>query len=116
MSFATTAQFFLLFIANFLEAFFDKTANQAFSDYVADRVHRRVRDTKTGLKLIPKDHSFGMQRLPLETKYFEVYNRDNVELFDVTETPIERVTRLGIRTKSGHYDLDMIIYATGFTA
>jgi cation diffusion facilitator CzcD-associated flavoprotein CzcO len=107
---------FSLLIANFPEVFFDNTANQALSDYVANRIRRRVRDPKIAEKLIPKDHGFGMQRLPLETKYFEVYNRDNVELINVTETPIERITPSGIQTKSEHYDLDVIIYATGFNA
>jgi cation diffusion facilitator CzcD-associated flavoprotein CzcO len=54
--------------------------------------------------------------VPLETRYYEVYNQPNVELVDLTETPIERVTPTGIRTSAGDHDFDMIIYATGFDA
>jgi cation diffusion facilitator CzcD-associated flavoprotein CzcO len=54
--------------------------------------------------------------VPLETRYYEVYNQPNVELVDLTATPIERVTPTGIRTSAGDHDFDMIIYATGFDA
>ena len=64
----------------------------------------------------PRNHGFGTRRLPLETFYFEVYNRDNVELVDITETPIERITPKGIKTSAAEYDFDIIIYATGFDA
>jgi hypothetical protein len=43
-------------------------------------------------KLVPKDHPFGAKRIPLETEYYEAYNRDNVVLVDVHETPTERIT------------------------
>ena len=67
-------------------------------------------------KLIPKNHGFGTRRLPLETFYYEVYNQDNVELVDIKETPIERVTPRGIKTSEKEYEFDIIIYATGFDA
>ena len=67
-------------------------------------------------KLIPKNHGFGTRRLPLETFYYEVYNQDNVELVDIKETPIERITPRGIKTSEKEYEFDIIIYATGFDA
>ena len=75
-----------------------------------------VKDPKTAEKLIPKNHGFGTRRLPLETRYYEVYNQPNVELVDLLETPIERVTPAGIRTTARDFEFDMIIYATGFDA
>ena len=67
-------------------------------------------------KLIPKDHGFGSRRVPLETRYYEAYNRDNVHLVDINETPIERITPKGIKTSDKEYPFDLIIYATGFDA
>ena len=55
-----------------------------------------------------------MRRVPLESGYFEVYNQDNVELIDISETPIERITRKGIRTDVRDFEFDFMIYATGF--
>ena len=61
----------------------------------------------TAEKLIPRDHGFGVQRVPLETDYFEAYNRDNVHLVDINETPIERVTATGLRTRARDYEFDI---------
>ncbi len=107
---------FALLAANFMEIFFDEAANEEISAYVADRIRERVTDPKLAEKLIPKDHGFGMQRLPLETNYFEAYNRDNVQLVDITETPIECITPNGIKTTASEHELDLIVYATGFDA
>lgn len=102
--------------ANFGEIYLDEAANRELSDYIADRIRGRVDDPEVAEKLIPKDHGFGTQRLPLETRYFEAYNRDNVELIDIAATPIERFTTDGIETTQAHFDLDLIVYATGFDA
>jgi len=67
-------------------------------------------------KLVPKDHPFGSKRIPLETEYYEAYNRENVLLLDFHETPIERITPKGIKTSDKEYEFDVIIYATGFDA
>ena len=107
---------FALIASNFAEIFFDEAANEEISAYVADRIRGRVNDPAVAEKLIPKDHGFGMQRLPLETNYFEAYNRENVSLVDISETPIQHITADGIQTSAAHHDLDIIVYATGFDA
>lgn len=107
---------FGIWLSNFREIFMDEAANAELSEYIADRIRRRVKDPKVAEKLIPKDHGFGVQRLPLETKYFEAYNRDNVHLVDVSETPLVRVTKDGLRTTERDYEFDIIVYATGFDA
>lgn len=107
---------FGIWLQNFVEIFMDEDANAEFSDYIAERIRRRVNDPQLAEKLIPKDHGFGIQRVPLETNYFEAYNRDNVHLVDSSETPIERITRTGIQTSDQHYEFDLIVYATGFDA
>jgi cation diffusion facilitator CzcD-associated flavoprotein CzcO len=83
---------------------------------MAEKIRQRVKDPKLAEKLIPKDHNFGTRRVPLETNYYEQYNRDNVRLVDISETPIERITEAGIRTSERDYEFDIIVYATGFDA
>jgi cation diffusion facilitator CzcD-associated flavoprotein CzcO len=83
---------------------------------VARKIRQRVKDQKVAEKLVPKNHGFGTRRLPLETFYYEVYNQDNVDLVDITETPIERINSDGIKTCVKEYEFDIIIYATGFDA
>ncbi|MDF2234979.1 NAD(P)/FAD-dependent oxidoreductase [Albimonas sp. CAU 1670] len=107
---------FGIWLSNYREIFTDEKANALFSDYIAERIRGRVKDQSVAEKLIPKDHGFGWARVPLETRYFEAYNRDNVELVDVSETPIERITPTGIRTSAREFELDVIVYATGFDA
>ncbi|ETW99888.1 MAG: monooxygenase [Candidatus Entotheonella factor] len=107
---------FGIWLGNFREIFMDEEANAEFSEYIADRIRQRVKDPVVAEKLIPRDHGFGVQRVPMETHYFEVYNRDNVHLVDISETPIERVTETGLRTSERDYDFDIIVYATGFDA
>src|SRR5712672_1015716 len=101
---------------NFRDILFDRKANAVISAFVARKIRKRVRDQRVAEKLIPKNHGFGTRRLPLETFYYEVYNRDNVELVDITKTPIERITPNGIKTSDHEYEFDIIIYATGFDA
>ncbi|MGY2917881.1 flavin-containing monooxygenase [Bradyrhizobium sp. USDA 3262] len=101
---------------NFKDILIDRAANATISDFVARKIRERVKNQAVAEMLIPKNHGFGTRRLPLETFYYEVYNRDNVELVDIKETPIERITPEGIRTTDKDYAFDIIIYATGFDA
>jgi len=107
---------FAIWLRNFREIFTDEAANAELSAWVADRIRERVNDPVIAEKLIPKDHGFGVQRVPMETNYFEVYNQPNVRLVDISETPIERVTKTGIRTSAEEFEFDIIVYATGFDA
>ena len=107
---------FAIWLRNFREIFTDEKANTEFSEYIAERIRQRVKDPTVAEKLIPRDHGFGVQRVPMETSYFEVYNRDNVHLVDISETPIEEITDTGLRTTERDYEFDIIVYATGFDA
>lgn len=107
---------FGIWLGSFRDTLTDRQANAYLSEFVANKIRERVNDPEIAEKLIPKDHGFGTRRVPLETNYYEVYNQDNVELVDVRETPIERITPKGVKTSSREYELDTIIYATGFDA
>jgi cation diffusion facilitator CzcD-associated flavoprotein CzcO len=101
---------------NFRDILTDRAVNKELSDFVANKIRGRVKNQAVAEKLIPRHHGFGTRRVPLETRYYEVYNQDNVELVDISETPIERITPTGIKTTVADFDFDMIIYATGFDA
>ena len=107
---------FSIWLRNFREIFTDEKANAELSEYMAERIRGRVTDPVVAEKLVPKDHGFGVQRVPMETNYLEAYNRENVHLVDINETPLERVTDKGIRTTAQDYEFDVIVYATGFDA
>ena len=101
---------------NFRDMLTNREANAAVSDFVARKIRQRVKDPAVAEKLIPKNHGFGTRRVPMETNYYEAYNRPNVRLVDIKETPIERITPEGIKTRDAEHAFDIIIYATGFDA
>jgi cation diffusion facilitator CzcD-associated flavoprotein CzcO len=107
---------FAIWQGNFRDIVIDRKANAAISDFVARKIRQRVTNPNVAEKLIPKNHGFGTRRVPLETRYYEAYNRDNVELVDILETPILRITPNGIETREREFEFDIIIYATGFDA
>ena len=107
---------FGIWMANFSDMLTNREANRLASEFIARKIRQRVKDPVVAEKLIPKNHGLGTRRVPLETGYYEVYNQPNVELVDINETPIERITPAGITTSDREHEFDIIIYATGFDA
>ena len=107
---------FAKWLGNFRDIMTDKEANEDFAEFIRNKIRARVKDPVVAEKLVPKDHPFGSKRVPLETHYYEAYNQPNVLLVDVKESPIERITPKGIKTRDREYEFDVIIYATGFDA
>ena len=103
-------------IGSFQGVFVDETVNAEFSEFVRDRIRARINDPKVADMLVPTDHGFGTRRVPLETKYYEAFNRDNVTLVNARATPIESLTETGVKTSAAEYPLDILIFATGFDA
>lgn len=71
---------------------------------------------KDRLAPMVKPHNFGCKRIALERGYFEIFNRPNVQLVDVNETPVTEVTESGIKTTERDWDLDYVVCATGYDA
>ena len=94
----------------------NKEANDTASEFVREKIHGIVHDPAVAKLLEPNNHPLGTKRLCLDTDYFETYNRDNVTLVDVRSAPIEEITPKGLRTKDAEYELDAIVFATGFDA
>jgi cation diffusion facilitator CzcD-associated flavoprotein CzcO len=107
---------FKKWLGNFRDVMTDRAANEDFAEFVRGKIRARVKDPVVAEKLVPKNHPFGSKRVPLETEYYEAYNRPNVVLVDINETPLERITPKGIKTSDREYEFDVIIYATGFDA
>jgi cation diffusion facilitator CzcD-associated flavoprotein CzcO len=110
------SQGFGFWVGNFSDILTNRAANKACSDFVAGKIRERVTDPEVAELLIPKDHGFGTRRVPQETFYYETFNRPNVELVSILETPIERITPSGLIVGDREFEFDIIIYATGFDA
>ncbi|MBI2802055.1 MAG: NAD(P)/FAD-dependent oxidoreductase [Gammaproteobacteria bacterium] len=107
---------FGFWLGNFHDIMTDEKANATIAEFVRKKIRERVKDPVIAERLTPRDHCFGTKRVPLESGYYEAYNRPNVQLVDLHATPIERLTQKGIKTKDAEYEFDVIIFATGFDA
>jgi cyclohexanone monooxygenase len=105
-----------IWLSGFRDLLLNTESNRFLADFVANKIRQRVRDQAVAEKLIPTDHPFGSKRVPMETNYYEAYNQDNVHLVDIREAPIAEITATGIKTADNFYELDVIIFATGFDA
>ena len=105
---------FRFMFATFSDIGVDEQANEAAADFIRRKIARIVKDPKLAASLTPWEL---YARRPLcNDGYYEAYNRDNVNLVDLRDEPIEEITPTGIRTTARDYDLDVIVYATGFDA
>ena len=105
----------LPFLGGFNDILTNEDANKEVANYWRDRVSEIVKDDEVLDRLTPNE-IFGCKRLCAGTNYYEMFNRDNVTLVDISNKGIEMLTESGLRAEGKDYNLDMIIYATGFDA
>jgi cation diffusion facilitator CzcD-associated flavoprotein CzcO len=106
----------LQFRAVFKDLVTDRAANATAAEFLKARIRSVVKDPATAEALANIDHPYAAKRPPIDTGYFETFNRPNVALVDLRADPIERITADGIRTRSREHPLDVIVFATGFDA
>ena len=94
----------------------DPTANEIASEFIRSKIRESVKDPETAELLCPTDHPYGSKRPPIDSDYYVSFNRDNVSLVDIRSAPIEEITPTGLRTKDAEYELDVLVFATGFDA
>jgi cation diffusion facilitator CzcD-associated flavoprotein CzcO len=91
-------------------------ANAYAADFIRRKIRETVRDPRTAELLSPKGYPYGAKRPPVGDGYYESYNRENVHLVDISEEPISEITPTAIRVGESEYEVDIIIFATGFDA
>ena len=91
-------------------------ANETVAEFVREKIRAAVKDPEIAEALAPRDHPLGTKRICIDSNYYETYNRDNVTLVNLRKTPIEEITAKGIRTSESEYEVDAIVFATGFDA
>jgi cation diffusion facilitator CzcD-associated flavoprotein CzcO len=108
---------FAFWLANYQDMFFSPEANDLCADYIKRKIRKTVKDPVVAEKLIPKGYPYGTKRQPLDTNYYETFNKDNVLLVDAaSDGAIEKITEKGIRAGGKEYEFDIIVLATGFDA
>lgn len=100
----------------FKDILVDKVVNDEASEFVRGKIRSIVADPQTAEALSPRHLPIGTKRLCSGTGYYETFNRENVSLVNVKESPIDRITATGVRTADADYDVDILVFATGFDA
>jgi cyclohexanone monooxygenase len=100
----------------FRDLLVNEESNATAADFVRGKIDEIVGDPEVADMLKPHAFPFATKRLPLDTNYYQTFNRPNVTLVDLRRTPIEEITPDGVRTSAGDHDLDVLVYATGFDA
>jgi len=80
---------------------------------VRDRAEAIVEDDETAEKLKPWYRQF-CKRPCFHDEYLPTFNRPNVELVDTEGRGVERITEKGVVVNGREYELDCLIFATGF--
>jgi cation diffusion facilitator CzcD-associated flavoprotein CzcO len=101
---------------SFTDLLTDERANETAAEFFRDKIRATVRDPKVAEMLAARDYPIGTKRMCVDTNYYDTFNRESVTLVDVRETPIEAITRRGLRTRDAEYGLDSIVFAIGFDA
>ncbi|MCB1297632.1 MAG: NAD(P)/FAD-dependent oxidoreductase [Microthrixaceae bacterium] len=91
-------------------------ANEFTSQFVRDKIHEIVDDPAVARMLEPHDYPIGTKRLPIDTNYYDTFNREHVRLVSIRDTPITRFSPAGIVVGDTEYEFDAIVLATGFDA
>jgi cation diffusion facilitator CzcD-associated flavoprotein CzcO len=102
------------YMAAYNDLLLNPDANEVAAEFVRRKIRQMVHDPAVAEKLMPTT-VIGCKRLCLDSGYYETFNRENVDLVDVSETPIE-ITPQGVRVGTDEYALDCIVFATGFDA
>ncbi len=103
----------------FIGSFGDTSVNKAANDLAADFIRRKIKgivNDPAVAELLCPEQPVGCKRMALDTGYFETFNRENVTLVDISQHPIEHVDSTGLSVNGEHYEVDMLVMATGYDA
>jgi cyclohexanone monooxygenase len=102
--------------AAYSDLFSDPAANELVCEFIRGKIRERVDDPEIAELLCPYDHPLGTKRMCVDTDYFETFNRPNVRLVSIRDTPIDEITETGLRVGDEQFVFDTIVLGTGFDA
>jgi cation diffusion facilitator CzcD-associated flavoprotein CzcO/acetyl esterase/lipase len=103
-------------ISVFADVLSNEDANDVVASFFRNRIAEIVEDPTVVEMLTPSGYPIGAKRICVDTAYYETFNRGNVSLVSVRDTPIERITENGVMVDGIDYAADILVFATGFDA
>ncbi|CAF4832515.1 unnamed protein product [Rotaria sp. Silwood1] len=104
------------FLLSFNDLILNKESNDTAAEFVRTKIRETVKNPEVAEALVPRNYPLGTKRLCVDNNYFQTFNRDNVTLVDLRNGSIDEITPSGIRVKEKIYEVDDIVFATGFDA
>ncbi|TQN40991.1 cyclohexanone monooxygenase [Blastococcus colisei] len=104
------------FLLSYSDLLTNRESNDTAADFIRSKIAERVEDPELREKLTPRTYPYGAKRPCVDTGYYETFNRPNVTLVDIAESPLAKVTETSLHTSTAEYELDVIVFATGFDA
>ncbi|MEM7542143.1 MAG: NAD(P)/FAD-dependent oxidoreductase [Pseudomonadota bacterium] len=106
----------LCFYSSYIDLLTNQQANDTLADFIREKTRQRIDDPEVAELLLPRGYPIMAKRLCADTGYYETYNRDNVKLVSIKDSPIEKLTDKGLVVNGEEFEFDSIIFATGFDA
>jgi cyclohexanone monooxygenase len=103
-------------LASYTDTLTSKDANDTAAEFVRSKIRSIVKDPEVAETLSPRSFPFGTKRPCLDTGYYDTFNKEHVSLVDIRKTPLVEITETGVRTSEAEYEVDAIVFATGFDA
>ena len=94
----------------------DLEANRTVADFVRAKIGETVADKDIAATLTPRSYPIGAKRICLDTGYYEMFNRANVELARIGDGEMLRFVPEGVVLGERSFPLDVAVLATGFDA
>lgn len=86
----------------------DPAANEEACEFIRSKIRDTVKDPEKARKLQPTEY---YARRPLcDAGYYDQFNKENIDIVDLKEEPIEMITEKGVRTSKQEYNLDVLIF------
>src|SRR3546814_11750157 len=90
-----------IWLSGFRDLLLNKQSNDFLAEFITDKIRARVKNPAVAEKLITKENPFGGKRVPLETHYYETYNKQSIHLVDIQEHPNKETKTKRITTAEG---------------
>ncbi|HEY1701054.1 MAG TPA: NAD(P)/FAD-dependent oxidoreductase [Trebonia sp.] len=103
-------------LGSYTDLLVSREANDTVAEFIRDRIRETVTDPAIADLLCPRTYPVGSKRLCQSDDYYALFNQPNVTLVDVATAPITKAYSGGISTAARDYDLDALVFATGFDA
>ncbi len=103
------------FTRAYADIILDARANALAAEFVRGKIQELVADPATA-RLLSPTQPVACKRMCVDTGYYQTFNLPHVHLVDISGGGIEKITPHGLTAAGREFELDALVFATGFDA